>query len=182
MGENHSSQIEIRAGSGSWRCPRHPPSQPAVTPWATETRMVTVHAEQLEIAGFLAQHPPFNELPETTLHEIAQQVEISYYRAGRDILQFREPIQDLYVVRSGVVETFRRTGELYNRLGEGGIFGQLGLMMNRRVRFPVKALEDTLLYCIPVTLFNELCDRFDTFADYFEAEDDALLRLSLIHI
>jgi CBS domain-containing protein len=137
---------------------------------------VTVHAEQLEIAGFLAQHPPFNELPETALHEIAQQVEISYYRAGRDILQFREPIQDLYVVRSGVVETFRRTGELYNRLGEGGIFGQLGLMMNRRVRFPVKALEDTLLYCIPVTLFNELCDRFDTFADYFEAEDDALLR------
>jgi CBS domain-containing protein len=137
---------------------------------------VTVHAEQLEIAGFLAQHPPFNELPETALHEIAQQVEISYYRAGRDILQFREPIQDLYVVRSGVVETFRRTGELYNRLGEGGIFGQLGLMMNRRVRFPVKALEDTLLYCIPVTLFNDLCDRFDTFADYFEAEDDALLR------
>ncbi|MAY37146.1 MAG: cyclic nucleotide-binding protein [Spongiibacteraceae bacterium] len=135
-----------------------------------------MHAEQLEIAGFLAQHPPFNELPETALHEIAQQVEISYYRAGRDILQFREPIQDLYVVRSGVVETFRRTGELYNRLGEGGIFGQLGLMMNRRVRFPVKALEDTLLYCIPVTLFNELCDRFDTFADYFEAEDDALLR------
>ncbi len=137
---------------------------------------MTVHAEQLEIAGFLAQHPPFNELPETALHEIAQQVEISYYRAGRDILQFREPIQDLYVVRSGVVETFRRTGELYNRLGEGGIFGQLGLMMNRRVRFPVKALEDTLLYCIPVTLFNDLCDRFDTFADYFEAEDDALLR------
>ena len=137
---------------------------------------MTVHAEQLEIAGFLAQPPPFNELPETALHEIAQQVEISYYRAGRDILQFREPIQDLYVVRSGVVETFRRTGELYNRLGEGGIFGQLGLMMNRRVRFPVKALEDTLLYCIPVTLFNDLCDRFDTFADYFEAEDDALLR------
>ncbi len=138
--------------------------------------MITVHAEQLEIAGFLAQHPPFNELPETALHEIARQVEISYYRAGRDILQFRQPIQDLYVVRSGVVETFRRTGELYNRLGEGGIFGQLGLMMNRRVRFPVKALEDTLLYCIPVTLFNDLCDRFDTFADYFEAEDDALLR------
>lgn len=137
---------------------------------------MTVHAEQLEIAGFLAQHPPFNELPETALHEIAQQVEISYYRSGRDILQFREPIQDLYVVRSGVVETFRRTGELYNRLGEGGIFGQLGLMMNRRVRFPVKALEDTLLYCIPVSLFNELCDSFDTFADYFEAEDDALLR------
>lgn len=140
---------------------------------------MTVHAEQLEIAGFLAQHPPFNELPETALHEIAQQVEISYCRAGRDILQFRDPIQDLYVVRSGVVETFRRTGELHNRLGEGGIFGQLGLMMNRRVRFPVKALEDTLLYCIPVTLFNELCDRFDTFADYFEAEDDALLRSAI---
>lgn len=143
---------------------------------ASISRIVAVHAEQLEIAGFLQLHTPFNELPEPALHQIAQQVEISYYRAGRDILQFREPIQDLYVVRSGVVETFRRTGELYNRLGEGGIFGHMGLMLNRRVRFPVKALEDTLVYCIPVNMFNDLCERFDTFADYFEAEDDALLR------
>ncbi|CAA0078220.1 Hypoxic response protein 1 [Zhongshania aliphaticivorans] len=135
-----------------------------------------MHAEQLEIAGFLQQHPPFNELPEPNLNQLAQHIEIGYYRAGRDILQFREPIQDLYVVRSGVVETFRRTGELYNRLGEGGIFGHMGLMLNHRVRFPVKALEDTLVYCIPVAQFNDLCERFDAFADFFETEDNALLR------
>lgn len=138
-----------------------------------------MHAEQLEVAAFLHKHPPFQELPEDAVDHLAQHVEISYYRAGRDILHFRDPIDDLYVIRSGAVETFRRTGELYNRLGEGGLFGQLGLMMNRRVRFPVRALEDTLVYCIPASLFNDYCEKFDTFADYFEAEDNALLRQAI---
>lgn len=143
---------------------------------AQNLRTTAVQAEQLEIASFLQQHPPFSELPEQTLNDLAQHIEISYYRAGRDILQFREPIHDLYVVRAGAVETFRRTGELYNRLGEGGIFGHMGLMLNHRVRFPVKALEDSLVYCIPVAYFNDLCERFDSFADYFETEDKTLLR------
>jgi len=138
-----------------------------------------VHAEQLEVAAFLQKHPPFQDLPEEAINEMAQQVEISYYREGRDILHFREKIDDLYVIRSGAVETFRRSGELYNRLGEGGIFGQLGLMMNHLVRFPVRALEDTLVYCIPANLFHDYCEKYDKFADYFEAEDNALLRQAI---
>ena len=138
-----------------------------------------MHAEQLEVAAFLQKHPPFQDLPEEAVNTLAEQVEISYYRAGRDILHFREKIDDLYVVRSGAVETFRRSGELYNRLGEGGIFGQLGLMMNHLVRFPVRALEDTLVYCIPASLFHDYCEKFDKFADYFEAEDNALLRQAI---
>ncbi|QQD19187.1 cyclic nucleotide-binding/CBS domain-containing protein [Spongiibacter nanhainus] len=138
-----------------------------------------MHAEQLEVAAFLQKHPPFQDLPEEAINEMAQQVEISYYREGRDILHFREKIDDLYVIRSGAVETFRRSGELYNRLGEGGIFGQLGLMMNHLVRFPVRALEDTLVYCIPANLFHDYCEKYDKFADYFEAEDNALLRQAI---
>lgn len=138
-----------------------------------------MHAEQLEVAAFLQKHPPFQDLPEEAVNEMAQQVEISYYREGRDILHFREQIDDLYLIRSGAVETFRRSGELYNRLGEGGIFGQLGLMMNHLVRFPVRALEDTLIYCIPATLFHDYCEKYDKFADYFEAEDNALLRQAI---
>ena len=135
-----------------------------------------MHAEQLEIAGFLAGHPPFDELSEEALSELARQVEVAYYRAGADILNFSEPIQDLYVIRKGAVETFRRTGELYNRLADGDVFGQMSLMMNRRVRFPVRAIEDTLVYCIPFELFQDYCDRYDAFADYFEVEDRSLLR------
>lgn len=138
-----------------------------------------MQVEQLEIAGFLAKHPPFDELPEDALKSLAQQTEIAYYRAGTDILAYGDPIQDLYVVRSGAVEIYRRTGELYNRFAEGDVFGQMGLMMNRRVRFPAKALEDTLVYCVPAEQFNECNDRFDTFADFFETNSGELLRRTL---
>ena len=135
------------------------------------TGLYIVHTEQLEIAGFLESHPPFDTLPQQALHELAQQVEVAYYRAGSDILNFADPLQDLYVIRRGAVETYRRTGELYSRLSDGDIFGQMGLLMNQRVRFPVNAIEDTLVYCIPVHQFREYCDKYETFADYFETEN-----------
>lgn len=134
-----------------------------------------MQTEQREIASFLSRHPPFDALSESALNALASQVEVAYHQAGSDILNLSDAIHDLYVVRSGAVETFRRTGELHNRLAEGGIFGQMGLMMNGRVRFPVKALEDTLLYCVPAKVFRDYCDRYEAFADYFEGETDSLL-------
>lgn len=135
-----------------------------------------MQAEQIEIKRFLEQYPPFDELPDSAMRELAQTVEVSYFCAGTDILQYGDPINDLFVVRSGAVETYRRNGDLYNRLDKGGIFGQMGLMMQGKVRFPVRSLEDSLLYCIPADLFNRYCDQFEPFSDYFEAENNALLR------
>ena len=135
-----------------------------------------MQAEQVEISNFLSQHPPFDELPGDARDVLAQAVEISYFRAGSDIVRFREPIDDLYVVRSGSVEVFRRHGELHNRLAEGGVFGQMGLLMDGKVRFPVKALDDTLVYCIPGELFKRYCAEYDDFADYFEVDNSEILR------
>ncbi len=133
-------------------------------------------AELIEISNFLAKYPPFNELPEETLNKVTESVEISYYRQDTPIIHFGDDIQDLYVVRSGVVEVYRRKGELYNRMDEGDLFGQMGLLTNNKVRFPVKAIEDTLLYCIPAEIFQELYDNFDVFADFVEVENSARLR------
>ena len=135
--------------------------------------------EQVEIQRFLADYSPFDELPDDALITLAKQVEVAYYVAGSDILSYGEPVNDLFVVRSGAVETFRRNGELYNRLDAGGIFGQMGLMMRGRVRFPTKALEDCLLYCIPADLFNDYCDQYEGFSNYFEVDNAALLRQSI---
>lgn len=77
------------------------------------------------------------------------------------------------------MEIYRRKGELYNRIDAGGLFGQMGLLMNNRVRMPAKAIEDTLVYCIPEDIFNELCDEFENFADYMELEDSARLRSAI---
>jgi CBS domain-containing protein len=135
-----------------------------------------MEVELLEIRNFISQYPPFDQLPEDALIEVSQSIEISYYRADSMVIEFGDKIHDLFMIRSGVVEIYRRTGELYNRLDQGGLFGQMGLLTNNKVRFPAKALKDTLLYCIPDNIFEEYCDRYETFADFVEVEGSIRLQ------
>ena len=135
-----------------------------------------MHAEQIEIQAFLAQLAVFAELPEAELAELSGQIEISYYKSGDAILELGKEINDWFVVRSGSVEIYRRSGELYNRLGEGGYFGEFALLRGRRVRFPATALEDTLLYAIPAPVFMRLFDAYEGFAERVEVEDRTRLR------
>ncbi|MEE4148796.1 DUF294 nucleotidyltransferase-like domain-containing protein [Pseudomonas viridiflava] len=132
--------------------------------------------ELQEISDHLHRFPPFDVLPKDTLDMIAQRIEVSYFRAGSVILEAGSQITDLHYVRSGAVEIYRRTGELYNRLVEGDIFGQAGLLRSNKVRFPAKALEDSLIYFIPSDMFAELCERHDSFADFVEAEGHSRLK------
>ncbi|HHB1206136.1 TPA: cyclic nucleotide-binding domain-containing protein, partial [Vibrio cholerae] len=94
-------------------------------------------AELIEIQQFLQQHPPFDALPNERLPEIAQQIEIAYFRKDTPIIGYKQAISDLYLVRSGAVEVYRRHGELYNRLTEGSLFGQMGLLTRNQVSFAV---------------------------------------------
>ncbi|WP_353174594.1 DUF294 nucleotidyltransferase-like domain-containing protein [Paracandidimonas soli] len=132
--------------------------------------------EQLEILDFLRAHPPFDALPQEALEQAAAAIDVRYYKAGEQIVEFDQPSEFWYVVRSGAVEVFRRNGTLYNRLTQGGYFGEFGLLRNGRVRFPARALEDSLIYLIPQQVFLELFDRHETFADHVEIEDRTRLR------
>ncbi|RFF31075.1 DUF294 nucleotidyltransferase-like domain-containing protein [Wenzhouxiangella sediminis] len=132
--------------------------------------------EQIEIREHLRDHEPFSFLTDEELEEVARSVEVSYFRAGADIVSLGDEIRDLHYIRSGSVELFRRSGDLYNRLGEGDLFGQLGLLSGRPARFPARALEDTLIYFIPGELFKRLFDSNVAFADYVEVEDRTRLR------
>ncbi|WP_260260180.1 DUF294 nucleotidyltransferase-like domain-containing protein [Vibrio intestinalis] len=135
-----------------------------------------MEVELLEIKNFLSQHPPFDELEDDILNYVSRHIEISYYREDTPIIHFGDHIHDLYMVRSGVVEVYRRKGELYNRIDEGALFGQMGLLTNNKVKFPAKAIKDTLIYCIPENVFQELYDNHESFADFVELEGNARLR------
>ncbi|PHN26697.1 DUF294 nucleotidyltransferase-like domain-containing protein [Pseudomonas sp. ICMP 561] len=132
--------------------------------------------ELLEIRDHLQRFAPFDTLPQASLDAIAQRVEVSYFKAGSDILEAGAVIEDLHYVRSGAVEVYRRNGELYNRLVEGDIFGQAGLLRSNKVRFPARALEDSLIYFIPSEVFAQLCAQHDAFADFVEAEGHSRLK------
>ena len=135
-----------------------------------------MQAELLDIRNHIAQHPPFDELTEELLERIVNGIEVVYCRAGTPILDLGQHNDWLYYIRSGAVEIFRRSGELYNRVGEGEIFGQFGLMMNKKVRFPAKAIEDCLIYKIPDEIFQYLWEQDENFADFVEIEDRSRLR------
>src|SRR5690606_33877096 len=112
-----------------------------------------MQVEQLEIVDFLRVRPPFDELPREAVESVATAIDVRYYKAGEPIVAFGEPADFWYIVRSGAVEVFRRNGTLCNRLTPGGYFGEFGLLRFGRVRFPVHALEDSLIYLVPQQVF-----------------------------
>lgn len=135
-----------------------------------------MQVEPLEVLEFLQRYPPFDSLPEEALTRVVSEVEIGYFKADTQILALGQAVDALHVIRSGAVEVFRRNGELYNRLSEGGFFGEFGLLRDGKIRFPVKAIEDTLIYFIPAAIFHQLFDEYESFADAVEIEDRTRLR------
>ncbi|MCS3903816.1 CBS domain-containing protein [Methylohalomonas lacus] len=129
-----------------------------------------MEVELLDIRQHMGGFPPFDMIDDDLLDEVAGQIEVAYFKAGSDILVYDQEIHHLCYIRSGAVEVYRRNGDLYNWLDEGDIFGHFGLMRNNRVRFPVRAMEDTLIYFIPEVLFEKLCESNDNFADFVELE------------
>lgn len=127
-------------------------------------------AEVREIRQHLCIYPPFDSLSDDLLDEVADAVDVAYFKSGSSILDRDDEIDSLYYIRSGAVDIHRRNGALYNRLGEGDIFGHFSLLRHRKVHFPAKAIEDTLIYLIPVAVFADLCDRDEQFADFVELE------------
>lgn len=129
-----------------------------------------MEVELLDIRHHMGRFPPFDMIADDLLDEVAGCIEVAYYRAGNDILIYDQEIHHLCYIRSGAVEVYRRNGELYNWLDEGDIFGHFGLLRNHRVRFPVRAMEDTLIYFIPESQFEKLCAADEHFADFVELE------------
>ncbi|MGB3223473.1 MAG: DUF294 nucleotidyltransferase-like domain-containing protein [Desulforhopalus sp.] len=133
-----------------------------------------MEAEIREFRDHISRHPPFDRLTDDLLEEVAGAVEIAYFKAGTTIAKRGGPVQALSYIRSGAVEVYLHNGQLYNRLGEGDIFGQFALLRDRKVRFPVQAVEDTLLYLIPKLVFDSLCAADDDFADFVELSGSRL--------
>ena len=93
-----------------------------------------MQAELIDIRNHLAQYPPFDEMPEELLDRVVGEIEVVYSKAGSQILELGDPSSWLFYVRSGAVEIYRRTGELYNRIGEGEVFGSSTLSPTPRDR------------------------------------------------
>lgn len=138
-----------------------------------------MEVEHLEVRDQLRRFAPFDQLSDDWLNTLASQIEIGYFKAGSDILVQGDEVTHLHIIRSGAVELYRRNGDLYNRLAEGDIFGNWGLLMNRPVRFPARAIEDSLIYFVAKDLFDQLWEASEGFAEFVEVEDQSRLRAAV---
>ncbi len=138
-----------------------------------------METELFEIRNHLFAHPPFRNLPKKVVDDIVPYIQVAYFQADTMILEKGQEAQDLYVIRKGAVEIFRSSGELLTRMGEGECFGQFALMRKKKVRYPAKAIEDTLVYLIPDEQFQLLCDEHDRFADFMEEDHSTRLQTAM---
>jgi len=110
----------------------------------------------MDIAGFLAQHPPFLGLDDDRLARLASSVQVEFFPSGTTILEpSDEPASFLYVVRKGAVEILE-DGRIRDLIGEGEAFGELSIATGLKPVATVRASEDTICYLIPRTVAEEL--------------------------
>ncbi len=112
-----------------------------------------------DIVEFLHLHPPFDDLDEPTLEELARKVEVEFFQAGSTIFrQGAEPSKHVRVVRRGAVELVDR-GSVLDLLGEGELFGHASMLAGLPTGFEARAKEDTLCYRIPADAVVPLLER-----------------------
>ena len=102
----------------------------------------------MDIAAFLARHPPFDALGPDRLDELAARMKTEQYPAGTTVLhQSGEPSRFLYVVREGSVEILD-DGELVDLMGQGEVFGAWSLLGGFSPTATVRAHEDATCYLL----------------------------------
>ena len=125
------------------------------------------------VVDFLKQYPPFDQLKEQELQELANHVNLNYFEVG-DVL-FKEggaPLPTVFVVKKGNIKLSRKhhgKDVLLDECDEGSVFGIRPLMANDRYLSTAVVAEETLLYAIPIAPFTKLMESNPKIAMYFAA-------------
>lgn len=136
--------------------------------------------ELTEILDALCQHAPFNEIAdEAPLADMTKEIEIQYVRAGKWVISPGTLNNTLFFIRSGAIEALNKDNKLIRRMNEGELFGYASLLRGGKSSQAMRAIEDSLLYCIPARWFLKLYEENDTFSDFFELAREVRLRLAM---
>ncbi len=102
-----------------------------------------------EYGDFLSRQAPYDALDSADLHRLARRVEVEYFARGTMIVRAdSEPLDRLYVVRTGSVEVLDRS-RIVDLLGPGDTFGHVSLLTGLPPSLDVRAAEETLCYLLP---------------------------------
>lgn len=112
---------------------------------------------------FLRHFPFFEELTEEELRAISSMVITRTYEKGRNVFLEGEEGDELYIIKSGVINIYRidEAREIILAIfGEGDFFGEMAVLENEQVRSAsAKTMEKSILYALKRQDFMSLLNR-----------------------
>ncbi|WBL42484.1 DUF294 nucleotidyltransferase-like domain-containing protein [Algoriphagus halophytocola] len=125
------------------------------------------------VAEFLKRYPPFSFLSNEELEKIASSVEINYLEKGETLFEQGDPPSPhFFILKEGEIHLSENqtTGEeIKEYLDEGDVFGVLALLGKRPYVLNAKISQNSLIYAIPVQVFEEILQSNTRVALYFAA-------------
>lgn len=140
--------------------------------------------ELAEIRQFLAEHPPFDELPADILTRLPRQLTARYYRRGSTLVTAGKPNDFMFVLRSGAVDILDPNGGLVERSEPGTAFGMSSVISGGSSAYTMIAREDSLTYLMPAEVFHELIRTQPPFTHFFMTQQAGRIRSAVkaIHV
>ena len=138
--------------------------------------------EQLEIRDYLSQCSPLDKLSAESLDAVTHALEITYIRRNKELLTIGNTNHTLYLIRSGALAVFDKDNVLQGQYAEGDWAGYRSLLSNGTISMSVRAMEDSLLYCIPANIFQSLINEYDTVQQFFSKQKPVRLRSAIEEI
>ncbi|MCP4411554.1 MAG: cyclic nucleotide-binding/CBS domain-containing protein [Gammaproteobacteria bacterium] len=124
--------------------------------------------ESLEIFQYLSNCDPISKLEQKIQKQVALNIEIIYVKRDQLILEPGTINEWLYIIRSGAVERTENDGSVVAQFEEKDFFGQASLKREGKVERIIQAIEDTLLYRVPGSIFFQLMESSPYFQFYFD--------------
>ncbi|WP_397446405.1 DUF294 nucleotidyltransferase-like domain-containing protein [Polaribacter sp. R77954] len=113
------------------------------------------------ILDFLKNYPPFYFLNTDELLEISKEIEVIYLDINEVLFTQQEHLKKFfYVVKDGAVGLFHQN-KLVDKCDEGDVFGLRAFVQNDVYALDAKAIEESILYCIPLTIFGDIIQKHE---------------------
>lgn len=121
------------------------------------------------VAEFLRRHPPFSFLMEEELIEVATGIEISYLAQDEWLFRQGEAARPhFFILKEGQI-MLQEAGQVREFCDVGDLFGVLALLGKRPYVLDAIAGENSLIYAIPVAVFEKILENNPKVSLFFAA-------------
>ncbi|WP_038186095.1 DUF294 nucleotidyltransferase-like domain-containing protein [Vibrio rhizosphaerae] len=118
---------------------------------------------------FNLQSPPFDRLTPAQQQQLLSALDVAYFRSRDILLRRGESGQYLHILIKGVVEERSEDGqEVFAHYASEDIF-DVRALLDGTVKHQYVALEDTLVYQLPKSVFVDFYHQNGEFAAYFDS-------------